>query len=217
MAAAMMWSQRFCAAENYVNVGFAGHGLYAIGDTVLVNQVIENASKMSFYPNINFRWKGHFSALKTLDVPSDKYCSDYAFDMEASAFFDIAHRVLTNDKIQILKVISDNSEQPFTRMTKQSMQHCMKTLLSDLDMLLKSMLSSQKDMCRDEDCLIKEMRKRWHVTTARSMQLRDKYHAITVMEKNTGASGPDWKEFDNAASYLKHCRKWLQSVKPKLS
>jgi len=215
MAAAIMWVRQFCLFKRVINVGLAGHSVLPIGETVLINQIIEKSSNKAFYPSINFRWRGHQSALKTLSSPSDKYSSKYAFDMEASAFFDIANRCLSNDKIHVIKVISDNSANPYKVLSKLSLQTCYIALLTSLIELLEIVVCKDKAET-DELTLIEEIKEQWHLTATREIQLIEALNAITVMEENTGCRGPEWQSYNNAANYLKDCKKWLRNIEPKI-
>ena len=215
MAAAMMWVRQFCLFRRVINVGLSGHGVLSIGDTALINQIIDDSSNQAFYPSINFRWRGQQSALKTLSAPSDKYSSKYAFDMEASAFFDIANRCLTNDKIHVLKVVSDNPENPYKALSKKALQTCYATLLTALTELLEIVVFNDKTKT-DQLAIIEEIKRQWHLTATREMQLKETLNAVVVMEKNTGDRGPQWQSYNNAANYLKDCKKWLQNIEPKI-
>ena len=215
MAAAMIWVRQFCLFKRVINVGLAGHGVLSIGDTALINQIFDDSSSQAFYPSINFRWRGQQSALKTLSVPSDRYSSKYAFDMEASAFFDIANRYLTNDKIHVLKVISDNPKHPYKALSKETLQACYAALLAALTELLEIVAFNEKAET-DQVATIKVIKRQWHLTTTRELQLKETLNAVVVMEKNTGNKGPQWQSYNNAANYLKDCKKWLQNIEPKI-
>ena len=216
MAAAMMWVRHFCHFQRVINIGLAGHGSLSIGNKVLINQIIDEASNQAFYPSINFRWRGQQCALKTLSAPSDEYSSKYAFDMEASAFFDIANRCLSNDKIHVLKVISDNPVEPYENLSKQTLQICFASILVSLTELLEIVVSKDKIEEFDALALIEVIKKQWHLTSTRKIQLKEMLNAIAVMEQNTGYKGPDWQSYNNAGSYLKDCKKWLQNIEPKI-
>jgi len=215
MAAAMMWVRQYCQFESVINIGVAGHASLSIGDVVLINKVIDDDSEKAFYPSINFRWRGQQSALKTVSQPTDEYSVEYAFDMEASAFFEIANRCVTTDKIHILKVISDNADNPYQELTAQNLQAGVVLLLDPLKALLKLVLSADIPEYRLTE-LLKVMTEKWHLTATREIQLKEILHAIIVMEGNTCNKGPDWQSYRSVTTYLQDCREWLKNIKPKI-
>ena len=216
MAAAMMWVRQYCQFESVINIGVAGHASLSIGDVVLINKVIDDDSGKAFYPSINFRWRGQQSALKTVSLPTDEYSVEYAFDMEASAFFEIANRCVTTDKIHILKVISDNADNPYQELTAQSLQADVVLLLDPLKALLNLVLSGDMPEYRLAD-LFELMAEKWHLTATREIQLKEILYAIIVMEGNIGSKGPDWQSHRSVTTYLQDCREWLKNIKPKIN
>jgi len=185
MAAAMMWVRQYCQFESVINIGVAGHASLSIGDVVLINKVIDDDSV------------------------------EYAFDMEASAFFEIANRCVTTDKIHILKVISDNADNPYQELTAQNLQAGVVLLLDPLKALLKLVLSADIPEYRLTE-LLKVMTEKWHLTATREIQLKEILHAIIVMEGNTCNKGPDWQSYRSVTTYLQDCREWLKNIKPKI-
>ena len=216
MASALMWVRQFCHFQRVINVGLAGHGSLSIGDTVLINQIIDEASNQAFYPSINFRWSGQQCALKTVSAPSDEYSSKYAFDMEASAFFDIANRCLSSDKIHVLKVISDNPINSYRNLNTQNLQTCFASILAALIELLEVVFFKGKTEDYDITALIEVIKEQWHLTATREIQLKEMLNAIVALENNTGLTGPKWQSYNNVANYLEGCKKWLQNIKPKI-
>ena len=215
IAAALMWSQLYCQPMKFINVGVVGCGALPLGRTLLINKIIDDASSVTHYPSIHFTWKGQSAVLKTIDTPSDEYHKEQAYDMEASAFFAIANRLVTTENIFCLKVVSDNAENSYQKLSKDSLLQVMRSLLNDLDLLLDKIKQTDAEL-EDFDPVIKLMQQQWHITVNTEQQLREKLFSVTVLNKNTQINPPDWKSYSHAKAYLRDCEQWLKKTKPKL-
>lgn len=217
MAAALMWSQKFCTPKAFINHGIAGHGSIDIGESVLVNKIFDEAKKKSYYPSIYFSWKEKTAQLKTVDMPSDEYLDDYAYDMEGSAFCDIVSRFVDTGNAHILKVISDNAEQNYQHVSRQSLQKNIEASLPLLNSLVEHFLIKEVEKKEGVKDIIKLMHEKWHITVAQDQQLKDVLLSIQVIEKNTGLIAPDWESFDHLKDFLQISKKWVINTKPNLT
>ena len=215
IAAALMWSQLYCQPVKFINVGVVGCGELPLGQTLLINKIIDDASSATHYPSIHFPWKGQSAVLKTIDKPSDEYHKKQAYDMEASAFFVIANRLVTTENIFCLKVVSDNAENSYQKLSKDRLIQIMRSLLNDLDLLLDK-IKYINDEFVDLDPVIKLMQQQWHITVNVEQQLREKLFAVAVLKENTQVNPPDWNSYSHAKAYLRDCEQWLQKTNPKL-
>lgn len=107
----------------FVNIGIAGHRLLPLGSALLAHKIIDLTLKKSYYPRIHFDGKWASGIVATVDKPEENFTEDVCYDMEASAFFSTALRFATAERIQVIKIISDNVLEPFSHLTKEKVRH----------------------------------------------------------------------------------------------
>ena len=91
----------------WINIGIAGHINEKIGKLILVNKVIDNGTKESFYPFFSRNYSIKQKACITYDKPNFDYNISMS-DMELSGFFYSANKYSSKELIHSLKIISDN-------------------------------------------------------------------------------------------------------------
>lgn len=96
----------------WINLGIAGHKDLPLGKAVLAHRITDTASGRHWRPSIAIYAPCDTVTLETLDKPNFDYSRDCAFDMEASGFYATAIRFSSPDRVQCLKVISDNQDSP---------------------------------------------------------------------------------------------------------
>ena len=106
----------------WLNLGSAGHRNYRIGTVVLPAEVRDSVSDLAFYPTPIIPGNFKRDKLVSLKTPSEKYLQDTCFDMEAYHFCTAASRFSIQDHIQVVKIISDNEEQPVSRLEKSTLR-----------------------------------------------------------------------------------------------
>ncbi len=120
----------------WVNLGIAGHGLRAVGDTLLAHHILDAASGRQWYPVQAFKPPCPSDSLETRDRPDFEYDHGHAIDMEASGFYPTALRFTTAELVQCLKVVSDNPDRPGQGINAKSVQELIGDQLDLLDLLL---------------------------------------------------------------------------------
>lgn len=108
IATAYLASYQKTALKGFLNIGMAG-GLFDIGQLVLAEKLQDPTSKRIFYPKINFLKANDSRTLTTFDHPISHYPANTMVDMEAYGFYQAAMKFTTQEFIQVLKIISDNS------------------------------------------------------------------------------------------------------------
>ncbi len=111
-----------CHHLYWLNLGSAGHRDYQIGTVVLPIKVRDIVSDLVFYPTPIIPGNFKRDKLVSLKTPSEKYLQDTCFDMEAYHFCTAASRFSIQDHIQVVKIISDNEEQPVSRLEKSTLR-----------------------------------------------------------------------------------------------
>ena len=95
----------------FLNIGIAGHRDYKLGEIVLVSKVTDNKTKYNWYPSLLWEDKNkNKSPLSNgIGFPKIRYANQMLlYDMEASGFFKSARNFVGPEKVQCIKIISDN-------------------------------------------------------------------------------------------------------------
>lgn len=95
-----------------LNLGIAGHQHWPLGHIFLADKITDQDSNKRFYPQFPFTLPCATRAVLTLTHVQAEYCAENAYDMEASAFYEVAGKFSSNELIHSLKVISDNAQSP---------------------------------------------------------------------------------------------------------
>ena len=98
------------------NVGMCGARDQKIGALFLIDQVIDEANSRTFYPDVFRKTDIPRNILHTVDQPYQSKEESWEWaegvvDMEGSGFYEAASNFLSADKIQLLKIVSDNADQ----------------------------------------------------------------------------------------------------------
>jgi len=105
--------ERFPSNDStWLNIGICGGEDFAIGDAFIGNKITSDYSRELFYPQLVGKspWPG--IEIKTLNTPSNRYETNRVFDMEAFGFYTAALKFASSERVQCIKIISDNSESP---------------------------------------------------------------------------------------------------------
>ncbi|HAC34318.1 MAG TPA: hypothetical protein DCF45_07355 [Gammaproteobacteria bacterium] len=128
-------------SHTWINPGIAGHRSLPVGTLVLASKVTDQASDRSWYPPQIVEISMLQPAVRRLEmetVPTavETYPRQAVVEMEASGFYPTACRFGSGEQIHLLKVISDNREQPASRLNEADVAQLMATLLSPLEQLM---------------------------------------------------------------------------------
>lgn len=159
-------------ADCWLNVGIAGHGDVAIGEARLVHKIIDTENRSTWYPQILFQAPCETEVLTTLSRPSTAY-RETLFDMEAAGFYAMATRLGSAELIHVLKVVSDNSEHPASKINKGDVK---KLILNNIDTInnlvaLLEPFASELKALEIEPALFRSLIDRFHFTRTEKIQL----------------------------------------------
>ncbi len=97
----------------WLNVGIAGHREAPIGSIFCAHKIHDLGSGKVWYPpRISSPLPS--ANLTTVDKPLENYLPDQLHDMEGSGFVETARMYSYAELVQCIKVVSDNTEQPFS-------------------------------------------------------------------------------------------------------
>ena len=114
-------SIKTCKSDIWFNIGIAGHENIEIGEIRLINKIVDFENKSCWYPQIIFESPCNSIDLISLEKPSNKYQS-CLYDMEASGFFKGARVYAGPEKVQCIKIISDNKKSSILNISSKKLK-----------------------------------------------------------------------------------------------
>jgi len=216
MAAAMMWASTKYAFSGFLNVGVIGHGDADIGDGLLVNKVTDQATKECFYPMKAFKLAFTQTELITVDEPSDAYEEGMGYDMESSAFLQVARLFVSVEMAQSYKVVSDNSNSHFEKVTADSVVDLMTGHVESVSDLIQKMKQSDQQSVLSASMMgtIESMQQEWHITASQLVQLEQILQLQQVLKRHTKEQLPEWRSYGNVKEYLSAVNQWSKTASP---
>lgn len=167
----------------WLNVGVAGHQSLELGSLFNINKVTEETTGVNWYPARLRSLVMPSHHVLTVDAVSEHYPSDSLYDMEASAFMLAALRFSSVDLVQVLKIVSDNIENPSVQIQKVFVEKLihrnMDQIISVIDVL--QAVSSEYGDYYGVDDLYKELIAQWHFTQYQKKQLQRLVQNITAL------------------------------------
>lgn len=113
MAAAVAYSlAKFKSAQHpvLINIGIAGHKSATLGELFAAHKITDVETGKHFYPQLIAKLPCSTLAINTVSRPETHYADHCLYEMEASAFYEIAARFSSGELIQAFKIVSDNQE-----------------------------------------------------------------------------------------------------------
>jgi len=96
-------------SDVWINLGICGHRDLPIGETILANRVSSRMHRESFYPRILSKVPFTQTGIETVLEPTSDYPPADAVEMEAYGFFQACLHFTTLERIQAIKIVSDNA------------------------------------------------------------------------------------------------------------
>jgi adenosylhomocysteine nucleosidase len=93
-----------------INIGIAGHPTASLGTLFAAHKITDSDRNRHFYPQHIVKLSCPTAPLYTVSTPETHYSDESLYEMEASAFYEMAIRFTTSELIQVFKVISDNQQ-----------------------------------------------------------------------------------------------------------
>ena len=115
MSAAVNWLSGFLNAtmpQFWLNVGVAGHATANIADLFCIHKI--SHQQHSLYPTKWLKHKIALEQLTTFNGEATDYKEHGLYDMEGFAFYQAATRFNSQERVQCLKIVSDNKNHPVT-------------------------------------------------------------------------------------------------------
>ncbi|MGY8813339.1 MAG: 5'-methylthioadenosine/S-adenosylhomocysteine nucleosidase family protein [Gammaproteobacteria bacterium] len=124
-------------SDGWVNIGIAGHATLEPGTPILATKIIDDSSGRCWYPQIVFNNTIMTETIMTVDKPTSKYQENNVIDMEASAFIESANKTGFIELSHSLKIISDNKNNSYKKISKTYVENLINSNLSVIDKLIE--------------------------------------------------------------------------------
>lgn len=167
-AAATMYTHGLSDSKKsdvWLNVGISAHERLPIGQAALARCICDVSNGKNWYPQFVFEPPCQLATLLTLDRPSTSYV-DKLFDLEAAGFYETACRIATTELIHVIKIISDNRENPAVWIAESTVEELVREQLEVIDSLISSLqsLSSELESIDSPPQYYSECLDKWRLT-----------------------------------------------------
>ena len=124
----------------FLNIGIAGHKNFKLGEIILISKVTDNKNKYSWYPSLLWKTKIKKSPLMTVIFPKIRYTTNYLYDMEAAGFFKGARNFVGPEKVQCIKIVSDNKDSSIFKISSKKIENWVYSKTTIINKLVKEFL-----------------------------------------------------------------------------
>ena len=124
----------------FLNIGIAGHKNFKLGEIILISKVTDNKNKYSWYPSLLWKTKIKKSPLMTVIFPKIRYTTNYLCDMEAAGFFKGARNFVGPEKVQCIKIVSDNKDSSIFKISSKKIENWVYSKTTIINKLVKEFL-----------------------------------------------------------------------------
>jgi len=157
----------------FLNIGIAGSKQHTIGDGVLIHKVIDKSTNKCWFPFVSRLKIKNQATLFTHDLPQTSYPSNGIVDMEGSAFFETAIHFVTQEQVQLYKIISDMDEKTMHEITKEKVKQLISTNITTISELANNLISlSIEENKLDQPDFLETFQATWHFTHSQLLQLK---------------------------------------------
>ena len=190
--------------QSAINIWIAWSNKAKIWDIILINKIIDNDSKKTYYPDIGSNQPFHTSELKTIWKPQLNDNWNQIIDMEGSWFFEISNKFLNVDKIMLIKVISDNTNIAY--LEKWFVEELMNKKLSKIINFIRTLNRNDKIDLQEKEQIIEFAQNNFFSLT-QSRLLSDLVWSLHVQTWNSVSSilkNIKTKNKQEAGAHLRH-------------
>ena len=155
-----------------VNVGIAGHKTAALGELFATHKITDIENGKHFYPQLIAKLPCSTLAINTVSTPETTYSDDCLYEMEASAFYEIAARFSSGELIQAFKVVSDNQESPIHQIDAPSISAWINAKAEVIANGIKQLELLAQPLETKESAYYQIALQNWHFTVTAQLQLK---------------------------------------------
>ncbi|MCQ8103455.1 hypothetical protein NP590_04985 [Methylomonas sp. SURF-2] len=194
-----------------LNLGIAGHHNLPLGSLVLGHKIVACESGRGFYPQFPFTISQPTRTISTQAKPNTHYSTDALFDMEASAFYEMALKFSSSELIHVVKIISDNHQSPVTAISESTVEHWISAQLAAFEEILELLLAQNPQLRPHEPELYQVMLREFHFTVSGRLKLKALLQRWRVLKGEAPPIGPSG-QFRSGGEYLLWLEKQLDEA-----
>lgn len=155
-----------------VNVGIAGHKNATLGELFATHKITDIENSKHFYPQLIVKLPCSTLAINTVSTPETTYNDDCLYEMEASAFYEIAARFTSGELIQAFKIVSDNQESPIHQIDAASVSAWISAKAEVIANGIKQLELLAHPLETKESVYYPIALQKWHFTVTAQLQLK---------------------------------------------
>lgn len=157
----------------WLNIGIAGHQSHPVGSAFIAHKITDADTGRCWYPPQPFNTPCESEEINTVSIPLVDYPETCLYDMEASAFHEIAMRFSTGELVQCLKIVSDNTANPAEKITPQHASTIVEANLQTINALLHKQQRLAETINPDQPEWYSMACEIWRFTHSEKIQLKD--------------------------------------------
>jgi adenosylhomocysteine nucleosidase len=145
-----------------------------LGSLFLIDKITDAYSRKNHYPSFAFTPNCPTACLQTVSKPQQDYDRQFLYDMEASAFYEIAARFSSVELIHCLKVISDNELSPAENIQPKQVALLILAHITTIETLFAELSHLSTLITLPEPSLFKQLTQHYHFTASEQEQLKNR-------------------------------------------
>ncbi len=164
-----------------INFGIAGHQSHTLGSLYLADKVVDFETGKRFYPQTPFSYPYPKSHLITRSTPETSYPEKSLYDMEASAFYEIAIKFSSSELIHCLKVVSDNRNFPINGISETYVERWCADQLNIIDNFVDQLLTLQQSTPDIKSKQYNQILNTFHFSATNCVKLKALLHRWQIL------------------------------------
>ncbi len=158
----------------WLNIGIVGHGVFDVGQGFMANQIVEQTTMKTWYPQFVFQPVCRTGTLVTVEKVETDYTDPVGYDMEASGFYPTAVNFSTIELVHSYKIVSDNPRSSVAKVTGPNVNDLIKSKLSEIQCTINSLkeLTAEVATRSSSDELLLQFLQRWRFSVTQQIQLK---------------------------------------------
>jgi len=200
----------------WLNIGTAGHKFLSIGTVVIPAKIEGLAHLPPFYPTSVFHGDHETTELVTVTKANNTYPERFCVDMEAIGFCLSSSRFSLKDYIQVVKVISDNQDNPASALKKGRLGHVIDLKLETLTNIINQFTDFAKQESEHEVKLsLPNDLRNIHFTETQKINLHRLLSQLFILAPNVNLEDLNIDK-KNSSSVLKSITSLIETNLPKV-
>lgn len=193
----------------WLNIGVAGHPDLPLGEACLAHKITDRERGRSWYPPIIVKPPCRTESLITCSRVQSDYEQNALYDMEASGFYETACRFSNSERVQCVKVVSDNRASRADLLQADQLTELLENRIDLIDTLVEQQKQLAVDVRSPHSGLVEQFMRHWRFSAQQTVQLADLLDRWMILDPD---HRPDPKQLDR----LKNGRQVLVYLREKV-